>query len=79
MAIDKKFRDFGMVAIHDTLPEAFLVYESIQSYVQISCSRPIVSASWQGDRIKLEMDNGDIRAYYGLGSSDYDIVRYGRR
>ena len=76
MAIDREFREYGVVIIPDNQPDCIQVWKNIYDMVQISAGPVFESAQWQGGSIIAHMSTGEIRRYHTLTSNGYDIVRH---
>ena len=70
-------KDYGFIDIPgNSSRNCFNLWLNNNQPVPIQCSGQPVDARWSGNRVIVEMDNGEVRSYYSASSTAYDIVRY---
>ena len=67
-------REFGVVDIPSWSPCCFRVFVDQHRVVSMSTSGQPVDAHWSGGSLIVKMDDGQIRRYYSLSESSYDII-----
>lgn len=56
----KKQIDFGIVSINGN---KVAVHETNTQSVSIDCGSPVTEARWSGDRVVVQLKNGEVRRY----------------
>lgn len=69
-------RQYGFAEVSTRCECQLLVhYDRNAGPYSISTSSQPVSANWSGGSLIVEMENGQVRRYHGLGAHDFTEIR----
>ncbi len=67
-------RSYGIVDVPRHCSWCFRVFVNQHYPIMVQTSGQPMDVYWSGSALIVEMERGEIRRYFGLGSDDYEIV-----
>jgi len=67
-------RNYGIVDIPRHSAWCFRVFINQHYFITMQTSGQPMDVYWQGNSLIVEMENGQLRRYFGLSESSYEIV-----